>query len=163
VHESLDDVGRAMAGAQDEGGAARVVEPLRISVPATGVHFAFDKLYANQGEEQAWFAITYASAVGARTGTAASLLATILLWSGVVTLLGWRPLMGRRAAVVCVASGVLVITVAAAFYKVGLTPAITLSVLIAMGLAAWRSWWWWRQRELGSAVSSEAPSSAGHV
>ena len=38
-------------------GAQQALEPLRITVPASGVHYAFEKLYANQSDHDARFSV----------------------------------------------------------------------------------------------------------
>ena len=40
-------------------GNSEVIEPLRILVPTAGVHYAFEKVYANQGDQESWFRLTY--------------------------------------------------------------------------------------------------------
>ena len=74
------------------------------------------------------------------------MLASLLVWSGVVSLLGWWPLLGRRGAMACVLCGLAVIVLTSTIYQVGLGFAITVSVLIAVLLSAWRVWQWWRPR-----------------
>src|SRR5262249_22753883 len=52
--------------------AAPALDPLRISVPNVGIHYAFEKLYANQSDQDAWVVVPYASAAGAVLGRVAS-------------------------------------------------------------------------------------------
>jgi hypothetical protein len=54
-----DEVQRETIAASVGGTDAQMVQPLRIAVPAVGVHFAFEKLYANQSDEDASFSIRY--------------------------------------------------------------------------------------------------------
>jgi len=44
------------------------VNPLRLTVPTAGVHFVFEKLYANQDDEKAWIDLSYNSASSRRFG-----------------------------------------------------------------------------------------------
>ena len=129
VRESKQEIDQAMARVQDGAGGHQVVEPLRISVPTSGIHYAFAKLYANQGDEQAWFRIAYASGAGAWLGRAASLVGALLVWLGVWLLASGSWARWRAIAVIVLGSALTLVT--ATVYNVGLTPALTVSVVIA--------------------------------
>jgi len=58
-------------------------QPLRIDVPTEGIHFNFEKLYANQSDDAAYFTIHYASAQGAWIGKLISLAGVLLVWLGI--------------------------------------------------------------------------------
>ena len=64
---SREDMARELGGAVGEEGV-RGPTALRISVPVSGVHYRFEKLYANQSDVEAWFAIPYASVGGTFAG-----------------------------------------------------------------------------------------------
>ncbi len=153
VYESADEISRAMTEVQDAA-AVQAVEPLRISVPTSGLHFAFEKLYANQGEEEAWFSLTYASVGGARMGTAASLLATAMMWLGLWSLLTTSPMLTRRASVICAAAGGVIMLAATLIYHVSLGPALTVSILLGFGIGAYHGLRWWQAREATLAVTA---------
>jgi hypothetical protein len=102
-----------MAGAREETAKQRAVEPLRIAVPTSGIHYAFEKLYANQGDETAWFALAYASGAGATAGRVMSLIGAGLLWLGLGLLVRPHPSIGRMAAVITTALAAVVLVTTA--------------------------------------------------
>jgi len=96
--ESLDRVQATMPG----------VRPLRITVPASGIHFAFDKLYANHADRKVWAAVAYTSRVGTLLGQAVAVGGTLLFWLGLAARLRRepeaRPAVGWVLAVVGLAA-----------------------------------------------------------
>lgn len=62
---SRDAMARQLARADGERGPPQPLDPLRISVPTAGVHYAFEKLYANQSDQDGWIMLPYASAAAA--------------------------------------------------------------------------------------------------
>ena len=84
---SGDEMRAALGGLAEQStspNAPVTIGPLHITVPATGVHYAFRKLYANQSEVEAFASIPYTTASGTALGQLVSLLATGLSWLG-----GW--------------------------------------------------------------------------
>ncbi|MGH9389960.1 MAG: hypothetical protein ACRD1Z_10115, partial [Vicinamibacteria bacterium] len=71
--------------------AADVPEAFRIHVPAAGVHFAFDMLYANHGELEAHVRLPYASRAGVALGQMASLLGVWILYVSIRLMASGRP------------------------------------------------------------------------
>ncbi len=67
---------------EDSAGSRQALEPLYINVPTSGIHYAFEKLYANQSGQEAWFSIGYATARGALLGQVANFLGISLFWVG---------------------------------------------------------------------------------
>jgi hypothetical protein len=132
----------------------RAVEPLHINVPTSGVHFAFDKLYANQGDEEAWLAIAYASGAGAAAGRMASLAGTAALWLGLALAVTGSARIGRRLALVMAALGGTILGVTVGLYRLSPLPPLVLTVLLAVALAAYHGW---RRRRSEPAV---APADA---
>lgn len=72
--------GGEMAATADALRGAETNEPLRVTVPAHGVHFAFQKLYAGSAGEAARVTIAYA-ATPDWLPSALDLLAALLLWT----------------------------------------------------------------------------------
>ncbi len=127
-----------MAGAREETAKQRAVEPLRIAVPTSGIHYAFEKLYSNQGNETAWFALAYASGAGATAGRVMSLMGAGLLWLGRGLLVRPHPSIGRMAAVITTALGAVVLVTTIGFLHVAPGPAMFLSMIVIIGhLARW--------------------------
>ena len=122
-----------MADAQQDAAKQRAVEPLRIAVPTTGIHFAFEKLYANQGDETAWFALAYATGAGATAGRMLSLMGAGLLWLGLGLLLRPHPAIPGVAAGAGAALGVVVLVATIGFLHISSGPAIVLSVVVILG------------------------------
>jgi len=58
MEDSLGRLASEMSGAN----------PLRLTVPTAGVHFAFEKLYANQDDGKAWINLSFSSASSRRFG-----------------------------------------------------------------------------------------------
>ena len=136
-----------MAGAREETAKQRAVEPLRIAVPTSGIHYAFEKLYANQGDETAWFAVAYASGAGATAGRVMSLIGAGLMWLGLGLLVRPHPSIGPRTAVVGAALGAVVLVTTIGFLHVAPGPALFLSMIVIIGhLARWL-FGRWNQRQ----------------
>lgn len=128
---SHEDMERALSQLNGVANAA----PLHITVPATGVHFAFHKLYANQGDVEAYASIPYATKAGTALGQFVSLLATALIWIGLWFLVTKSERLAHRLQIAMAAAGALVLVVAVGAYHVSATPALLASVLAGAGLA----------------------------
>lgn len=116
-------------------GGQKALEPLRITVPTSGVHYTFEKLYANQFDRQAWFSLPYASTGGAVAGQTANLLGVFLLWLGIgLTLRRDRPIHPRLAIGLSVAGG-LILAISVGVYHMSAAAPIGLSLLLALALA----------------------------
>jgi hypothetical protein len=128
-----DEMERQLAAATEDG--QRALEPLRLNIPTAGLRLAFAKLYANQGDEEAWFRVAYSSPWGSTLGTGASLLAALLLWLG-----GWLWWTAGerhgRLAMILAAAGLALLGGAVVLYGVSPWPAVILSALLASALAA---------------------------
>ena len=139
------------------GETASNVSALRISVPASGVHYRLEKLYANQSDVEAWFSIPYASVGATLVGQVACLTGTLLLWFLVWAGVRRDTLVPRRAAVILAGIGALLILVPARRYGVSLTPSIALSVALMAtlaGLWGWAHAAWWKARVSTASASS---------
>jgi hypothetical protein len=118
-----------------------VIEPLRISVPTAGVHYAFEKLYANQSDQDAWIALPYASGTGSFLGKAVSALGALMLWLGVGLLVVRDPRVPPPLPLGLAAAGLLIVVAALGVSHVSAMPAVLVSfvfVLAAGGLHARR-------------------------
>ncbi len=128
--------GEALARAQSAKGAA-MGEPLRLSVPSQGLHYAFEKLYANQSPRGATFSLGYASAKGSRLALALSLLGVVLLWLAIVAIGGRRVAMPRAAALAVLVAGVGMLLAAIGYLGTSPAPAAALALGLAMALGIW--------------------------
>jgi hypothetical protein len=118
----------------------QVLDPLRIDVPTSGMRFAFQKLYANQSDHDAWVAIPYATRGGSWLGRLVSVMGALLLWAGVGLML--RPVSGLhpRLPQGLAGLGLLLVAVSASSAHVGLSPALLVTAIAAVGVlvARWR-------------------------
>ena len=128
--------GPAMAGRMT-GNDAMLGQPLKITVPTQGVHFAFEKLYANQSPEDARFSIKYASVQGNQVGLLASILGTLLLWFCVFAIRSSRMAVPRGFSLGGLILGGALLVVALGY--VGSSPvlAATVSLVIAVVFGFW--------------------------
>jgi hypothetical protein len=144
-----------LATLSDTAEISGVAEPLLIHVPTTGVRYGLEKLYANQGDVEAYVAIPYASSSGAMMGQLVCMLGVGLVW-----LAGWIWWTGDEGAsatpriVLALAGGVSVV-VASGIYHVSLVPSLLLSLAAAAFL--FRS----HLRRLAESVRPERPVELG--
>ncbi len=132
---SRDEIAAEMAGLADAATLRQAIEPLRIVVPTAGVHYAFEKLYANQNDQRAWFELPYASAAGAALGQSASLSGSLLFWLGLGLAIA-RPERWRRlGAAAIAATGIGLAFVSMGLYHVSPLPTLVVS-LVALSVAA---------------------------
>ena len=84
-----EHAGKSIEGASAPGPSG--VLPLRIHVPKQGIHYRFEKLFANRGEERARFEINYTTA-GAKTfGGLLMILSVLILAAMIAGRLGLAP------------------------------------------------------------------------
>jgi hypothetical protein len=126
----------ALARAQSAQGPG-LGEPLRLSVPSQGIHYAFEKLYANQSPQAASFSLGYASAEGNRLGLALSLLGVVLVWLAIVAIGGRRVPMPRGAALAVLVLGVAMLLAAVGYLGTKPAPAAAMALVIAAVLGVW--------------------------
>jgi hypothetical protein len=110
-------------------------ESLKLEVPLRGVHFAFEKLYANQDDREVGFTLPYASGFGARLAGLGVIACTLLLWLGVAI-----ALQGNRRAAAIAALGLAGLLVLILRYQASTTSAVVVTVLLAAGAGAWFVW-----------------------
>ncbi len=114
-----------------EEGVGMALRPLRITVPTAGVHFAFEKLYANQADRASWFRVAYASPAGAAVGRAINLAGVLLLWLGIGLYLFKDPRPATAIAAGISAGGALILAVTIGMYGMSATLPLVLSLVIA--------------------------------
>ncbi len=112
-------------------------EPLRLSVPTQGVHFSFEKLYANQSPRPAGFSMGYTSMEGNRLGLAASLLGVVVLWIAIVAIGGYHERVPRAAAVALLVVGVASVVAAIGYMGTDPAPAAALALVVAAAIGIW--------------------------
>ena len=120
----------------DAAGVQQTLEPLRITVLTSGVHYAFEKLYANQADHDAWFSVPYASAGGAFTGQLVNLLGIGLFWTGIWLSRRGDARVEPRRALALAGVGAVILLITIGFYHVSATLPMVVSVLVGLALAA---------------------------
>jgi hypothetical protein len=128
---------RAAAADARHGSSAStgVQEALRIDVPTRGIHFAFEKLYANQSPRPARFAVRYTSAEANQLGLWLSGAGVMLIWLGILALGSRRVALPRNGAIASLALGVVLLVVALGYLGASPVLASALTLLIATLLA----------------------------
>jgi hypothetical protein len=109
-----------------------LAEPFRIDVPSSGVRYAFEMLYANHGDVDAYVSIPYTSRGGAALGEIVSLLGIFLAF---VALKIWRasePRFPVPAKLGAAGGAALLVLVPIAGYGVSATPALVLTVALVL-------------------------------
>jgi len=136
AHVSRDAIENEMARLEDAAVVRQAIRPLRITVPTAGVHYAFEKLYANQKNQEAWFELPYASPSGAVMGHSIGLTGTALFWLGLGLFLRHPERSRRLVAAGIAATGLTVLLVAIGVYHVSATPALvaSLALLVLAGV-----------------------------
>jgi hypothetical protein len=131
VAEGVRVTAEDLAAAAPEGDAARqMMEPLRLHVPTAGVHFAFEKIYANRTPGEVGFVLPYASGFGRNLARLLALVGVLLLGGG-LWLARRRPRLAMALAVLgAVLLGVL-------FLRYGQSPVGVLMVLAVGLLGFW--------------------------
>ncbi len=113
------------------------LQPLRIEVPSAGVHFALEKLYANQADEHASVSVPFTSDFGATLGQAVALLGTAIFWAGLWFAWRPRPPLATRQALVVAGAGLILLLVPIVYLQTGGGPPLALSLLALVAAAAY--------------------------
>ncbi|HSF16698.1 MAG TPA: hypothetical protein VLK65_14210 [Vicinamibacteria bacterium] len=106
--------------------------PPTIEVPAVGLRYGFEKLYANQSEDEAWFRIAYATGSGALLGQALSLTGVFLVWLGATRYRNSLETAPRRRALALVGTGVVILAFVLTRFAVSPVLALLTAVLIGV-------------------------------
>jgi hypothetical protein len=107
--------------------------PLHIEVPTSGLHFGFEKLYANQSDEDAAFSMPYTSKLGATLGQALALLGTAIFWTGVAIAVRREGPLEPRRALGLAAAGLILLLLPISYLQTSSIPPLILSVLLLLG------------------------------
>lgn len=128
-------------------------QALRIQVPFSGIHYAFEKLYVNQTDTAAEFHISYMAAAYGKQGIWLSLAGVLLIWFGIAALAWYRQRIKPIAGILLILSGVLLNLFAFTWLAVNTAPAAALTLLmgllmlLALIFRKFRSWKNSRQAE----------------
>ena len=134
---------------------AQIGQPLRIAVPRQGIHYAFEKLYANQSPQEAGFEVRYLAAGVDDIGLALSGLAVVLLWIGIAAVAGRGVRLPIAATAVCIGFGLLLLVLTVGYLKTSPLLASGLALVIAVILAlAWVLQVWRARRSEGGGLGA---------
>jgi hypothetical protein len=75
--------GRVSHGDNSNDSSIQLGKPLRLTVPKKGIKYSFEKLYANQSDTAAGFAIRYASSAGNQVGLLVSIFSVVMIWAAI--------------------------------------------------------------------------------
>ncbi|MDM8545258.1 hypothetical protein QUF61_02065 [Candidatus Venteria ishoeyi] len=114
---------------------------LHLQVPKRGIHFAFEKLYANQAKEDTWIEIPYVAAEAQDRGLWISLLGSFLVLLGLLAMLGKVPDISEKIGVILLITGLLLLLYAFVQLYAPWLPALIFSTIWLMIWAAyvWKS------------------------
>jgi hypothetical protein len=129
---------------------AQIGQPLRIAVPRQGVHYAFEKLYANQSPQEAGFEVRYLAAGVDDIGLAMSVLAVVLLWIGIAGLAGRGTRLPTVVVVPCTLSGLALLALTVGYLETSPLLASGLALAIAVILALAWAVRFWRTRRIAT-------------
>lgn len=137
-HEQLD----AEMSAASRANVTPQLAPLHIEVPTSGMHFSFEKLYANQSADDAAFSMPYTSRLGATLGQALALLGTALFWLGIAIAVRRQGPLDTRQALALAFLGALLLLLPISYLQTSAAPPLVLSVLFVMSGVAFygRDW-----------------------
>lgn len=107
----------------------QVIEPLRLQVPTAGIHYAFEKLYANRSAGAVGFTLPYASGLGRTLGQLLTLSGAVVLWLGLLLLRRRRWRLGGALVLL----GVVVLGLLIGQYQQSASPAVWWSGLMVLG------------------------------
>ncbi len=141
-------------GAGERPSKVRHGQPLRITVPTKGVHFVFEKLYANRSPEQAKFTIGYVAEEASLVGLGLSLVGAILLWAGILSLGSSRFKMRRSAAIATLLFGLGLLLATIGLLGTNPAPASALTLLTAILVGIGQIVGRWRERRAAKALSA---------
>jgi hypothetical protein len=109
--------------------------PLQINVPADGVLYSFEKLYANKAKDDAVFSIPYVAGVGATLSYLLVGLGAVLVWVGIILFIKRPYEASIRGAFWSVIVGAVILLITVGYYGTTFRPAVYMSVIVAAGLA----------------------------
>ncbi len=112
------------------GEVGREMAPLQITVPSSGIHFAFKKIYANQADQEVKFSIPYVSSFGGIFTMALLILGTLMLWIGILFLIQKRKGMHPAVPSAGIVLGVGIISLSVSYLGVSFIPALIVSIAV---------------------------------
>jgi len=112
------------------------VLPLQIEVPRRGVHFQFEKLFANRGEERSRFSIRYTTAAAGTSGGGLLVLGVLALAVVFASWLGLGRKLSTGACAALALTGMATVVFSTWFLGASLVWAAAAAAAAALGLTA---------------------------
>lgn len=112
--------------------AIKQMEALRLSVPKAGTLFSFEKLYANQTDDESYFKIPYTSEMGIYLIYLLMAAGAVILWLGVYSLASKVKLMPKGAAIIAVVLGLAALLFSFSSYGFNVHNVLMLVVLFSI-------------------------------
>ncbi|MCP3977866.1 MAG: hypothetical protein GY716_00855 [bacterium] len=147
VRVAAQTMEQQFAGLGKSSDVDQVTKSLRVIVPASGMHFAFTKIYANQADQDSWLSLRYVSSGGTATARAMSVLGAALFWLGAGI---WLQTRRRVPAAAFGVAGLGIVALALRLHPIGVGPLLVTSLVALVVLAAVRM------------RAAHAPLDAGH-
>lgn len=104
-------------------------QALRVNVPSEGVHYAFEKLYANRSDDVATFTIRYTSAAGDEIGLMISVVGVILIWISLFLLKLDNASVKHEIKLGLLAMGICSLLIAIGYFETSLTIASSVAIV----------------------------------
>jgi len=114
-------------------------EPLHIELPTQGLLYRFSKLYANQSQEDAHFAMRYVHRSAGFAGLWLSLIATIGIWAGIALLWGAAAQLPSYLPWALLSAGAILVVLSISLLGASVTPPSYLSLGLAIVLFGWQA------------------------
>ena len=155
VPMTREAIAAAVGSVTERAGAQQMIEPLRITVPASGIRYRFEKLYANESDEDAEFSMPYASGGGAVLAEFLTLIGAALLVAGIWLSIRRHPRVPFKVAAFGGGFGLLLLIVTIGYLGTSVTLLVILAFVAGLGVGVRTLVRFLRERgEATAAVSS---------
>ncbi len=108
----------------------------RIELPVNGIYYGFEKLYANQIDDDPYFSISYADSRGSALANILVAAGTFLVWLALGYLVGYLRAASRVKTVGSGSVGVIILAVLLGYYRSGMAVFVYSSFLVAGAVMA---------------------------
>jgi len=123
---------------------SQVGNPLRVNVPKQGIHYSFEKLYANQSDVVASFELKYASEKSNQIGTIISIISVVVIWLAIFLLR--MNSVSHKVIISTIIIGVLGLLLSIGYIQSNMKIAFSLAIvggvfyLLMLSMIKYRNW-----------------------